>query len=111
MHELSVMKALIDAVKGYQQQHAQAVKAIRIEVGKLTCIDSERLKFCFDLLREDEGLRDTQLRIDTVTATAKCQGCGKQMQLHHFGQACDCGSFENEILTGNELNLTEIEFL
>ena len=112
MHELSVIKALIDAVEGYKQsEQAREVKTVRIEVGNMTCVDSERLLFCFDMVKEDAGLRNANLRIDPVKATAKCLVCGNHFDLSRIGEPCECGSYQHDMLSGNELNLTEIEFV
>lgn len=112
MHELSVIKALIEAVEGYKQsEQARKVKTVRIEVGSMTCVDPERLLFCFDMVREDAGLKQAELRIDPVKASVKCQVCGHHFDIDRIGEPCECGSYQQDMLSGNELNLTEIEFV
>ena len=112
MHELSVVKALLDSVAQYQNEAKRdKVKGIRIEVGDLTCVDSERLKFCFDMVREEAGMDGAELTIEHVRATAQCKSCGNEYELNNVGEACPCGSFEHDMMSGNELNLTEIEFI
>ena len=112
MHELSVIKALLDSVKQYKaEQIQQQVKSIRIEVGEMSCVDPDRLQFCFDMVREEAGMNEAALNIDSVKATAKCNACGNRFELSRIGEPCPCGSYEHDMLSGNELNLTEIEFV
>lgn len=111
MHELSVVKALADGVKTHcEGQDLEQIKVITIEVGKLTCVDPERLQFCFDMIRQEVGLEQAKLNINKVPAIACCQQCSTQYEIENPGQACRCGCYEYRLETGNELNLIQIEF-
>ena len=107
MHELSIIKALLKQVEPYQER---IISAITLEVGKMTCVDAERLKFSFDMVKEEAGLNDVELKVKEVAATACCQECGQSFDLEQLGQACPCGSYDYTLLSGQELNLIEIEF-
>ncbi|MDC0603266.1 hydrogenase maturation nickel metallochaperone HypA [Aliiglaciecola sp.] len=111
MHELSVVRSLIESVKEHTPDSSKRVlKGIVIEVGRLTCVDTERLMFCFTMVQEESGLADVQLRIEPVNATVKCSQCGDEHQISRLGEACRCGSYQHQVLTGNELNLIQIEY-
>jgi hydrogenase nickel incorporation protein HypA/HybF len=111
MHELSVIKALIEAVDIYKRaEKGREITAIKIEVGSMTCADPERLMFCFDMVRNDVGLGKVQLRIQPVIATVRCLSCGTEYEISKVGEPCQCGSYQHNMLSGDELNLTEIEF-
>lgn len=109
MHELSIIKALLQQVKPYQDQERKIV-AITIEIGKMTCVDAQRLKFSFDMVKASSGLDEVELRVNDVAATARCNDCGQSFDLKQPGQACPCGSYDYTLLSGQELNLIEIEF-
>jgi hydrogenase nickel incorporation protein HypA/HybF len=112
MHELSIINALIKSVEEYQRaEQENQVKSLRIEVGNMTCVDSARLLFCFDMVKQDAGLSDVDLCIEPVQAIALCQSCGDQFEILRVGESCKCGSYKHDLLSGNELNLTEIEFV
>ena len=112
MHELTVVKALIDSVENYRQGHnGDEVKSLTVEVGKLTCVDTQRMEFCFDMVKSDSDMAQTLLNIKRVTAEAQCQQCGKTFEINRPGEPCVCGSYKNTLLSGNELNLIEIEFV
>ncbi|WP_100641650.1 hydrogenase maturation nickel metallochaperone HypA [Alteromonas facilis] len=110
MHELSVITALLDKVKSVAKSEGfNTVKTIGIEIGQMTCVDPQRLQFCFDMVKEDSSMADAVLMISRVPATVRCKQCGDEHAVAGYGEACCCGSYECEFLTGKELNLTEIE--
>ena len=112
MHELSVIKALLKAVNdNLAEHHNRQVKTITIEVGKMTCVEPQRLQFCFDMVKEEAGFNNTLLTISSVVAKAQCQACGNIFELERPGQPCGCGSYQYWLEGGDELNLTEIEFV
>jgi hydrogenase nickel incorporation protein HypA/HybF len=80
MHELSVIKALIDSLQPYrkqpsQEQSSRRISNIVIEIGKLTCVDPERLQFCFDMVKADAQLSEVELEIHRVDGEARCNQC------------------------------------
>lgn len=110
VHELSVVKSLVDAVKQHSTDASQAVRVISIDVGSLTCVDCERLRFCFEMIRAQAGFDTAALQIKRIPARASCRDCGEQFFLGQLGESCPCGSYHYDMLCGNELNLTTIEF-
>lgn len=122
MHELSIIKALLQQVEQYRdaehsnndtsekQCYSKSITSITLEVGTMTCVDGDRLKFSFDMVKEEAGLKNTVLKINTVLAKAKCKQCEQTFDLAQLGQACVCGSYDYTLLSGQELNLIEIEF-
>lgn len=111
MHELSVVKTLIDKITDYRQSAKHhTVTTVTVDVGALTCIDAGRLQFCFDMVKETADMANTTLTIHHVPARATCNDCGRSFMLSHWGAACPCGGHDHKLLSGTELLLTEIEF-
>ncbi|WKE64211.1 hydrogenase maturation nickel metallochaperone HypA [Gallaecimonas kandeliae] len=107
MHELSVVRALLDQLTPYRDR---AIASIRIEMGALSCVDAERLGFCFEMVKDEAGLADAELHIDRAQAEARCQCCGQVFEVVALGSPCPCGSHDYTLLTGRQLLLTEIGF-
>lgn len=107
MHELSVVRALLSQLRPYRQR---MIARVRIEVGAMSCVDPERLQFCFDMVRDEAGLHDAELVIDVVPAQAQCRGCGRHFAPAGPGDACPCGSYDYTLISGWQLLLTEIGF-
>ena len=47
MHELALMESLVDAVR--ENVRGARVKTVRLEVGKLSCVLPDALRFCFEI--------------------------------------------------------------
>ncbi|WP_417616976.1 hydrogenase maturation nickel metallochaperone HypA [Oceanisphaera sp.] len=107
MHELSVVRALLTQLKPYQQQE---IRRICIEVGTMSCVDSERLHFCFNMVKDEAELSDAILNINVVAAQAECRSCGQPFSPRGPGDACPCGSYDYTLTSGRQLLLTEIGF-
>ncbi|WP_107852520.1 hydrogenase maturation nickel metallochaperone HypA/HybF [Oceanimonas marisflavi] len=107
MHELSVVRALLSELAPYQHRR---ITCITLEIGAISCVDSERLQFCFDMVKEAGGLSDAELVIKQVPAEAQCRACGRCFAPSGPGDACPCGSHDYTLTSGRQLLLTEIGF-
>ncbi|UCE75437.1 MAG: hydrogenase maturation nickel metallochaperone HypA, partial [Methanomassiliicoccales archaeon] len=77
MHEYSIMvdivKAALKSLEGYVVEN---VKKIFLEVGELTFLNPEQLRFCFKALTEDNILKGAVLVITEKKAQIECTSCG-----------------------------------
>ncbi|MFW6048453.1 MAG: hydrogenase maturation nickel metallochaperone HypA [Candidatus Natronoplasma sp.] len=77
MHEFSVMKqlvsALIDELGG---RDIGRVKEVRIEIGDLTFLGGEQLKFAYEVLSKETILEGSELKVIEKKARVKCDECG-----------------------------------
>ena len=112
MHELSVAAALARAAEAEAARHgAVRVLALRLRVGALTDLDPEALRFGWEVIAGEDGpLAGAALRIDRVPVTVGCRDCGREGPALPPGVSCGaCGSPRTRVLTGEELDLTEVE--
>jgi hydrogenase nickel incorporation protein HypA/HybF len=118
MHELSVMTQLIQAalnsLNGYD---IVRVNNLYLDVGELTFLNPEQLKFSFQVLTKDTALHGAELVINERKAEVTCESCGyegalKEPEGDHFGFLrlfCPkCGA-KVKILSGKECVLKRIE--
>lgn len=107
MHELSLIRALLQNLAPYRQR---AIRRVVLEVGALSCVDGKRLAFCFDMVKADAGLSECELVVENKAAQATCHQCQRHFAITHFGEACVCGSYDYRLNTGQELMLKQIEY-
>ena len=111
MHELSVVQSILEIV----QQHlpdgnAKSVKAIRVKVGEMSGVAPESLEFCFASLAQNTPLRNATLQIDLVPYSLHCAQCATTFTSNDGTMICPiCGGHEAEVLSGDELRVSEIE--
>lgn len=101
------MESLIETV----QANVIDARVVRIElaIGKLTCISAEALRFAFDVAAAGTQVEGAALVIREIEGRGRCQRCGCTQPLAAPVPVCACGSFEIDVLEGEELQLQEVE--
>ena len=74
----SLAQALVELIaeEGRKAECAR-VKRVRLEIGALSCVAPEALRFCFDVATRDTIAEGPALQIDEVPARAFCPDCDK----------------------------------
>ncbi len=76
MHEFATMQQIIYAIlEEAKKCNAKEVSKVFLEIGELTFLGEEQLKFAFDILKEETILENAELIIEKVKAKIKCE-CG-----------------------------------
>jgi len=77
MHELSVMSQVVESVTiGLKGKAVTRVESVRLEVGELTMLGKEQLKFAWGILTEDTILKGARLIVVRKPAVIECPKCG-----------------------------------
>lgn len=111
MHEAGIAQSIIDiALETAQKNGSLKILSVAVNIGRLVAVENESLWFAFDALKEDTILKDSKLIINDIDITGKCLDCGDENIYEEYFFACKkCGSYNVRIITGEELNVTEIE--
>jgi hydrogenase nickel incorporation protein HypA/HybF len=76
MHELSIASGLIEKLLEFSDQNSErAILEVRLEIGELSHIDSEQLRFCYESIAKETPLEGSVLTISKVAATVSCPHC------------------------------------
>lgn len=77
MHEFSVIASIMELIKSEMEKaKASRVLEVQLEVGELSFLSHESLRFGFKALAENEkGIEPEGLKIITVPAQVKCRKC------------------------------------
>lgn len=107
MHELGIARNVV-AIVG---EHAgrQRVTRVRLEVGRLSAIVPDALRFCFDVCSDGTALAGARLEIDELPGRWRCRDCGWVFDSDRFGSRCRCGSAQLDCIGGEELKVIEME--
>ncbi len=77
MHEYSVMNQLVSALlEELDGRDIDRVKEVRIEVGELTFLGQEQLKFAYETLSKDTVLENSKLAVKEIKSKIRCRECG-----------------------------------
>jgi hydrogenase nickel incorporation protein HypA/HybF len=112
MHEMTIAMRIVEIsssaiparLKGIQ------VEAVNVQIGKLTAVVPESLRYCFDIVSRDSPLAGAELRIEEIPVQVLCLECGETSTIEAPPFACcGCGGVSLDALSGRELSVTSIE--
>lgn len=109
MHELALMESLVSTVMDNVGE--VRVTAVRLDVGKLTCVAPDALRFCFDVCSRGTPLEGARLEIAEIGGAGRCRRCGADVGLDGVYGECVCGSLDVAVERGHELQLREVEVI
>jgi hydrogenase nickel incorporation protein HypA/HybF len=107
MHEMSITQSVVDAIVA--KLGDATVKSVRLEIGRLSGVVPDSVRFCFDVLCSGTSLDGARLEIDEPSGRARCRDCGTEFTLDDFILLCPCTSANVEVLAGRELRITSVE--
>lgn len=112
MHELSLVHSLLDIVREHSRQHGfSRVNVLRLQYGRLSCIDRQAIEFAFSVLSPGTAAAGAHLEFDIVPGRIYCFGCGAEFEQERFTGVCPgCGAAQVHLTGGTEeLQLVEMD--
>lgn len=113
MHEASIATELINiAVKECAKNGYSKIESIKVSVGRATGIMTDALLFAFNVLKEGTVAEKANLIIEEIPVKIVCKDCGKNFESNEnylLFECPHCGSFSINLISGKELNITEME--
>ena len=87
-----------------------AVESIHLEIGKLTAVVPESLRFCFAVASRGTAVAGASLVIEEIPVVAGCRDCQAESEQDGFPLVCkSCQSRSVDLLCGRELMVRSIE--
>lgn len=107
MHELALTQDLVGLIA--DRCRGRRVTRVVLEIGKLAAVVPDAFRFCFELCAEGTPVEGAELQIIELAGRGKCRACGVESELASIFQHCSCGSVALDWLSGEQLNLREVE--
>ena len=107
MHELALTESVVDAVT--ERLPDARISCVRLEIGALSGVVSDSVRFCFDLVTEGTNLEGARLEITETAARCHCQACGRDFEPDGPISICPCGSAEVTVLAGQEFRISSVQ--
>ena len=108
MHELSITQNIV----AIAAEHAgeRTVRCVRLQIGALSGVQVEAIRFCFDVCAKGTILEGATLEIDEVPGKGLCTNCQKEIPLTRLVGVCPCEKRARvNIVQGEELLIKEME--
>ncbi len=112
MHEVGIAQSIVDTVEARASEHgATRVTSVWLRVGEASGIDRESIAFCYELaVGQHPMLSGSRLVIDVAPHRAQCRRCDRVFPVEELAAVCpDCGEWSDQIISGTELQLVDIE--
>ena len=106
MHELAIAESVVDTVT--QRLPDATVTCVHLEIGALSGVVADSIRFCFDLATEGTSMQGAQLKITELPARCRCRDCGTGFQPEAAILLCPCGSADVAVLGGEELKILSV---
>lgn len=107
MHELAITESIVESVQ--ERLGDVRVRRLNLEIGKLSGVVPDSVRFCFDVVAAGTNLEGAVLEIVEPAAKADCRACGRTFELDGWLPLCPCGSADVEVLGGRELRIESVE--
>jgi hydrogenase nickel incorporation protein HypA/HybF len=107
VHELAIAESVVETVT--ERLPGAKVTCVQLEIGALSGVVPDSIRFCFDLATEGTGLAGARLEITEPPARCRCRACGAEFQPDSPVVLCPCGSPDVAVLAGEELKIVSVQ--
>jgi len=88
MHEFSIACSLVEKLLQFADGNPdKKVVEVRLEVGELSHIDQEQLRFCYQSITTKTALEGSTLQLEKIPAAVECPSCYYHGQPKYWSDA------------------------
>ena len=111
MHEMSLAEGVIQLIEQHaKEKNFNQVTMVHLEIGQLSNVEVEAMRFCFDAVCENSIANGATLKISESPGVGWCMECEKQISYQALYQPCpDCEGHQIQVTGGNEMLIKELE--
>lgn len=110
MHEIGVTSEIVECILERLSKEDQViVQRVVVEIGQLTALLPDSVRFCFDICTNGTVLEGTALEIIEIPGVATCRQCGQRIESSQSYALCECGGADLDWKSGHELRIKELE--
>ncbi len=111
MHEYSIVQSLIDSCEEHvRQNNAKKVTKVAIKIGVLSGVEPYLLNEAFEAFKQDTICNEALLVMNIQKVKVHCNKCLAESELEKNEFICPkCGSFDIDVLDGEEMYLMSLE--
>lgn len=111
MHEMSLCASMLQIIEEQARlQNFTRVRQVRLEVGALAGVESEALRFGFEVMMRDTLAQGASLEIIDLPGLAWCSNCEQSVEIGKRIDACpQCQGYPLQITGGDQLRIKDLE--
>lgn len=111
MHEMSLCESILQIIEeSARAQGFRRVKTVWLEIGELSGVEVEAMRFGFDAVTQGSMAEGARLEIVETPGVAWCMQCQKPVSAHRRFDPCpECGGFQLQVTGGDQMQIKELE--
>jgi len=111
MHEMSLCESILQTLEQQAEvQHYRKVRTIWLEIGALSGVEIDAVRFCFDAVVQGSLAEGARLEILEAPGQAWCLPCGCNVPVQQLYDECPlCGSHQLQVNGGDQMRIKELE--
>ena len=111
MHEMSLCEGVLQLLEeNARSQGYDRVLGVWLEIGALSGVEIEAMRFCFDAVVRDTLADGARLHIVAQPGEAWCMNCARTVTVTQRFDACpDCGGYQLQVTGGDQMRVKELE--
>lgn len=111
MHEMSLCENILHVLEEQAlAQRYRKVKAVWLEIGALSGVEAEALRFSFDAVMQGSLAENARLEIIAVPGRAWCRPCQQTVNVRQWYDPCPlCGGRQLQVHDGTQMRIKELE--
>lgn len=111
MHEMSLCEGIVQILEdNAKTQNYSKVKGVWLDIGGLSGVEVEAMRFCFDVVCKGTLADGAKLEIIESPGQAWCMQCAETVEVtKRYDECPKCGSFQLQITGGDQMQIKEIE--
>lgn len=110
MHEMSLAESVLDIIEeAARTQHFQTVRRVVLEIGQLSAVEPDAMRFCFDAVMRGTSAEGAALEIIETAGAGVCLACGATVEMQaQYGLCPQCDSPRLQITAGNRMRVRDL---
>ena len=111
MHELTATQRILDAALAEgRARGGQPVRAVRLQLGVLSGVTEDSIRFYWDLLTPGTAAAGARLEVERLRGRVECRGCGRVSDVDDDFPMCPaCAGVDLVVLAGDGCAIEAVE--
>lgn len=111
MHEMALCEGVLEIIAEEAKRQAfTRVRAVRLEIGALSHVEPDAMRFCFDAVSRGTIAESARLEVIDIPGQAWCMSCSKSVVITRRVDPCpECGGYQLQVTAGDDLRVKELE--
>lgn len=111
MHEMSLAENVLQLIEdAARTQQFKRVRAVVLEIGKLSSVEPDAMRFCFEAVVADSIAQGARLEIIETRGEGWCASCACTVPVAaHYDPCPLCGAYQVSITSGDAMRVKELE--